>query len=116
MLQSNYPTPIPLGDTVSVPFAATNLDGTAYDLTGKVLTLFISDALPDGGVYILTKSTSDGGITVVGLPTAGLANINFLAADASLLRGRSYPYAVRDETSQQTLAAGVMTFADHPGR
>lgn len=113
MLVFNYPTPIPLGDNCSIPFAVTNLDGTPYDYTGHVLKLFISETPNDTGAYALTKSTLDGGLSPVST-TGGTGNANFLATDG--LSGKTYYYGFRDETTQQTLSGGTIAFADHPGR
>lgn len=113
MLVFNYPTPIPLGDTCSIPFALTNLDGTPYDYTGHVLKLFIGETPIDTGIYALTKSTTDAGISPVST-SGGTGNIHFLPADG--LAGKTYYFAFRDETAEVTLSSGAITFADHPGR
>lgn len=113
MLIVNYPTPIPLGDTCSIPFSLTNLDGTPYDYTGHILKLFLSETPNDTGVYALTKATTDGGISTVSA-SGGTGNLNFLPADP--LSGKTYFSALRDETAQVTLWAGTMAFADHLGR
>lgn len=115
MLLFNYPTPVPLGDTCSIPFALTNVDGTPYDYTGHILKLFISETQTDTGTYALTKATTDGGISPVST-SGGTGNINFLAADALALTGKTYNFALRDETAEVTLSSGAITFADHPGR
>lgn len=113
MLAFNYPTPIPLGDNASIPFALTNPDGTPYDYTGHVLKFFLSETQQDSGVYAVTKSTLDSGISPVST-SGGTGNINFLVADS--LTGKTYYYGFRDETAEVTLSSGAMTFADHPGR
>lgn len=113
MLAFNYPTAIPLGDNCSIPFALTNLDGSPYDYTGHTLKLFFSETPADTGVYVATKSTSDGGISPVS-PSTGTGNVNFLLTDP--LVGKSYYFALRDETAQVTLSSGMWPFADHPGR
>lgn len=113
MLLFNYPTPIPLGDNCSIPFALTNLDGTPYDYTGHVLKLFLSETPQDTGLYVVTKDTIGGGISPVSA-SGGTGNINFLAADP--LSGKTYYYGFRDETAEVTLSSGTMPFADHPGR
>lgn len=125
MLIFNYPDPIPLGDKFSVPFSLTNpvppgspigTVGTPYDWTGDTLELFLSDTEDDTGVYVLTKiSDSSNGIAAVS-QSGGTGNINFLPADDSVLQGRSYYYGLRNQTTEETLAKGMMTFADHPGR
>lgn len=122
MLDFNYPKEIPLGDACSIPFALTNPDATAttpatpYDYTGHVLKLFIGETpFDNGGVYLVTKSTIDGGITAV-TPSLGVGNLNFLPADAAVLVGKTYYYGFRDETAQQTLSRGTIAFGDHQGR
>lgn len=113
MLIFNYPTPVPLGDTCSIPFAVTNPDGTPYDYTGHVLKLFFSETQVDTGSYVVTKSTSDGGLSPVS-QSGGTGNVNFLAADP--LAGKTYYYGFRDETANVTLTSGTWPFADHQGR
>lgn len=109
---------VPLGDTVSIPFAATNADGSPYDLTSAVLVLFVSAGLPDSGAYLLQKSSaSGGGVSIVNPPTAGLANLNFLSTDRALIvNPGSYPFSVRDEAANKTLTRGLLNFSDHAGR
>ena len=108
-----------LGEARTIPFTATNSNGTPFDLTSYTLTLSLSVALPSGGVFTLQKSSTNGGITITNA-AGGVAQINMTTSDSTGLIAGSFQFDIVagnvSTGAHVPLTTGFWVWVDHPNR
>jgi hypothetical protein len=107
-LVQNYS--MPLGDSRGIPYTAPD-----FDCTGQELFFTVSRTLPDGGVFMFQKRSSNGGITISN-PVGCISTINLLGTDQVGVVAGSYFYSVTSVDGagkKTTLTKGQFVLEEH---